>query len=174
MMVLIYSMRQNIRIFFFATKINQFSIISIKMDQFIFLELWILWMALGQDLLLTFLLPRSALSRGCCGFTLRKEIVDVVEIGLGLWVLYLLGVLSQYLLCLSSIIFIHEEFLEVVVVQLHTLFIQITQTLMILTLILNLALLLDLLQLFFAQLWKSTGDLSGRQLCAWLRLNLRI
>ena len=82
MMVLIYSMWQNIRILFFATKINQFSIISIKMHQFVFLEIWVLRMALGQDLLLTFRLDRGALGCSCCGFALCKEIIDVVEIGL--------------------------------------------------------------------------------------------
>ena len=82
MMVLIYSMWQNIRILFFATKINQFSIISIKMHQFVFLEIWVLRMALGQDLLLTFRLDSSALGCSRRGFALREEIVDVVEIGL--------------------------------------------------------------------------------------------
>ena len=91
-MMLIYSMWQNIRVLLFATKINQFSIISIEMNQFIFiLKIWILRMTLCQNLLFTFLLDTSTFR---CGFTLSKEIVKIVEIGLWLWILYLLCMLS--------------------------------------------------------------------------------
>ena len=79
-MVLIYSMWQNIRILFLSTKIDQLSIISIKMNKFILLEIWILWMALGQHLLLTFLLSRSTFGHSCRRFALPKEIIEIVEL----------------------------------------------------------------------------------------------
>jgi len=50
------------------------------MNQFIFiLKIWILRMTLCQNLLFTFLLDASTFG---CGFTLSKEIVEIVEIGL--------------------------------------------------------------------------------------------
>ena len=80
MMMLIYSMWQNIRVLLFATKVNKFSIISIEMNQFIFiLKIWILRMTLCQNLLFTFCLDTSTFR---CGLTLSKEIVEIVEVGL--------------------------------------------------------------------------------------------